>query len=238
MKTSNKLLVAALALVLGTVASYDVALRAEYLTGRYKDPLQNYTKQPNTGFDAVEVPAGLYFKVRIEAGPAGVWVNKDAAEYVRFRQNGRTLAVTLAQPEEEHFLGGREAVVIHCPQLQQLTTDSPYSAARRKAHQGQPSGEVLVRNFNQDSLRVDQRWAGTVKLESNNLRQLRAVAGASVGSAPALEVAGSNNIQGADLAINHQSRLDLKTQIPQLRYHFSDSATVTFGGTAASALTR
>ena len=36
MKTSNKLFVAAVALVLGLLATYDVALRAEYRTGHYK----------------------------------------------------------------------------------------------------------------------------------------------------------------------------------------------------------
>ncbi|GAB2848555.1 hypothetical protein [Hymenobacter ruber] len=235
MKTSNKLLVAAVALVLGSLATYDAALRAEYRTGHYKDPLHNFTQQASTGFDAVEVPAGLYFRVKVEAGPAGVWVNKEATEYVRIRQHGRTLAVTLTDPKEEHFLGGQPHVIIHCPQLQQLTTDAPYPAAQRKDHQNSPGGEVVVRNFNQDSLRVNQRWAGTVTLESNNLRQLRAVAGAA-GSASTLEVAGNNNIQAADLAINHQSRLALKTRIPQLRYQFSDSATVTFGGAAAQGL--
>ncbi|GAB3576951.1 hypothetical protein [Hymenobacter daeguensis] len=238
MKTSNKLLVAAVALVLGTVATYDVALRAEYLTGRYKDPLQHYTRQPGAGFDAVEVPAGLYFKVKIEAGPAGVWVNKEATEYVRLRQHGRTLAVTLVNPDEEHYLNGQAAVVIHCPQLQQLTTDSPYPAARRKAHQGRPGGEVLVRNFNQDSLRLNQRWAGTVKLESNNLRQLRAVTGATAGSTPTLEVDPDNNIQAADVAVNHQGTLSVKALIPQLRYHASDSATVLFAGRMAQQLRR
>ncbi len=238
MKTSNKLLVAAVALVLGTVVTYDVNLRAEYLTGHYKDPLQNYAKQANANFDAVEVPAGLYFRVKIEAGPAGVWVNKEATEYVQLSQNGRTLAMKVTNPEESHFLSGQAAVIIHCPQLQTLTTDAPFPAAQRKAHRDNPGGEVVIRNFNQDSLRVNQRWTGTVKLEGTTLRQLRAVAGTWPGSKPALEIAGNNHIQAADLAINHESRLDLRTKIAQLRYHFSDSATVTFGGTAASALAR
>ncbi|GAB3850973.1 hypothetical protein GCM10028822_17050 [Hymenobacter terrigena] len=236
MKTSNKLFVAAVALVLGSLVTYDAALHAEYRTGHYKDPLQNFAKQASTAFDVVEVPAGLYFRVKIEAGPAGVWVNKEATKYVRLRQHGRTLAVTLTDPKEEHFLGGQPHVIIHCPQLLQLTTDAPYAPAQRKDYRNSPGGEVVVRNFNQDSLRLSQRWAGTVTLESNNLRQLRAVAGTVAGSTPTLEVAGNNNIQAADLAIEHQSRLSLKTRIPQLRYRFSDSATVTFGGAAAQGL--
>jgi hypothetical protein len=236
MKTSNKLFVAAVALVLGSLATYDAALRAEYRTGHYKDPLHNYTRQAGIGFDAVEVPAGLYFRVKIEAGPAGVWVNKEATEYVRIRQHGRTMAVTLTSPEEVHFLGGQPHVIIHCPQLHQLTTDAPYLAATRKDYRNDPSSEVVVRNFNQDSLQVNQRRAGTVTLESNNLRQLRAVAGAPAGSTAILVVEGTNNIQAADLVIEHQSKLALKTRIPQLRHHFSDSATVTFDGAAAQGL--
>jgi hypothetical protein len=219
------------------VATYDVALRAEYRTGHYKDPMQHFAKQTNAGFDAVEVPAGLYFRVEIEAGQAGVWVNKDATDYVRLRQTGRTLAITLTKPEEEHFLSGRPHIIIHCPQLSQLTTDLPYPVARRKNHNG-PGGEIEVRNFNQDSLRIDQRWAGNVKLAGNTLHQLRAVAGTGVGSNAELDIAGNNRIQAADLAINHQSKLTLRTAIPQLRTQFSDSAVVTFGGAAAAALAK
>ncbi len=235
MKTSNKLLVTAGALVLGTVLSYDIALRAEYRTGRYKDPFQHYTRQANANFDAVEVPSGLFFRVKIEAGPAGVWVNKEATEYVRLQQKGHTLAVTLTKPDEEHYFGGRPAVIIHCPQLQALTTDLPYPAAGRKGHL-RSGGEVEVRNFRQDSLRVAQRWTGTVKLEGNTLGQLRAVAGTAAGSNPELEIADNNRIQAASLRLNHQSQLALHARIPQLRYQFADSATVTFGGAAAAAL--
>lgn len=236
MKTSNKLFVAAVALVLGSLATYDAALRAEYRTGHYKDPLQNYTKQPSAAFDAMEVPAGLYFRVEIEAGPAGVWVNKEATKYVRLHQHGRTLAVTLANPAEEHFLRGQAHVIIHCPRLQQLTTAVLNPAAKRKDYRNDPSSEVLVRNFNQDSLRVSQRGAGTVTLDSNNLRQLHAVAAAPGRSTAILEVKDTNHIQAAHLAIEHQSRLALNTRISQLSYHFSDSATVSFGGTAAQSL--
>ena len=56
MKTSNKLFVAAVALVLGSLATYDAALRAEYRSGHYKDPLHNYQALGLRNFDAVSVP--------------------------------------------------------------------------------------------------------------------------------------------------------------------------------------
>ncbi|MCI1188984.1 hypothetical protein MON38_16295 [Hymenobacter sp. DH14] len=238
MKTSNKLFVAAVALVLGSLATYDAALRAEYRTGRYKDPLRNYQALGLRNFDAVRVPAAGVMNVKIVAGPFAVHVDKDAAEFVHVTQHGGQLSVALDYPKEWKWLGPRDAVRISCPRLSALTADGSYTVGGKpQLDQLHGGGEVTVQGFRQDSLTVRQEKSNAVLLTGNTLNWLRATVGALPGGEPALKVEPNNHIQAADLAINNRAHLELSTAIPRLRYQFSDSATIALSGAAARSLT-
>jgi len=240
MKTSNKLFVAAVALVLGSLATYDAALRAEYRTGHYKDALYNYDALAFRNFDKVAVPAAGAMNVKIVAGPFGVHVNKEVAEYVRVTQQCEQLTVALAYPKERKWLGRQNAVVISCPRLQALSTDGVYTVAgqpqvKKQVEYGNES-HVLVKGFSQDSLTLTQDHASTVRFVGNTLGQLRATTGLSVGSGSKLLLDPTNRIQAATLAMEHQSQLELEVAIPQLRSRFSDSTTVVLKGAAAHSI--
>ena len=237
MKTSNKLFVAAVALVLGSLASYDAALRAEYRTGHYKDPLYNYDALAFRNFDKVTVPAAGVLNVKIVAGPFGVHVSQEAAEFVHVSQQGGRLTVALAYAKEWEWPGRNEAVVISCPRLAALATEGTYTVAGKpQLDQLQAGGKVLVQGFRQDSLLLRQDRSSEIELKSNALGWLRGVVGTRSGSEPQLTIAADNHIQAADLAIGHRGHLDLATAIPHLRQQFSDSATVTFSGAAVREL--
>ena len=237
MKTSNKLFVAAVALVLGSLATYNVALRAEYRTGHYKDPLHNYDALGLRNFDTVVVPAAGGLNVKIVAGPFGVHVQKEAAGFVRVVQQGRQLTVALAYPKKEKWLGRQEAVVISCPRLAALSTAGTYTVAGTpQRSQLAGGGTVLVQGFRQDSLTLRQNRSNQILLEGNTLGWLRAVAGTGPGSGSELQIGRDNRIQAADLTIGNQGRLELNTAIASLRHQFSDSATVTLSGGAARSL--
>ena len=237
MKTSNTLFVAAVALVLGSLATYDAALRAEYLTGHYKDPLRNYQVLGLRDFDAVTVPSASGLRVKIEAGPFAVRVSKDAANYVRVTQRGQELRVTVAYPEKPESLGGREAVVITCPRLAALTTEGTYTVAGKVQHDRvEGGGEIEVHGFRQDSLTLRQNQSNKIKLAGNTLGWLHASSGPRAATEPTLEIWGDNHIQAADLSIGRRGHLDLAVVIPRLRHQFSDSATVALTGAAARSL--
>ena len=237
MKTSNKLFVAAVALVLGSLASYDAALRAEYRTGHYKDPLRSYQALGLCSFDAVSVPSASGLRVKIVAGPFAVHVNKEAAEYVRVTQHGRQLLVTLAYPQEPEDLGHGEAIIITCPRLAALTTEGTYTVAGRfQLARREAGGQVEVQGFRQDSLTLRQDQSTQIRLAGNTLGWLRAAAGARSGSEPSLTIGSDNHIGVADLTIDHRGHLDLATAIPRLRYQFSDSATIALSGAAVRSL--
>ncbi len=237
MKTSNKLMVAAVALVLGSLATYDAALRAEYRTGHYQDPLYNYQALGLRNFDKVTVPAAGVLNVKIVAGPFGVHINKEAAKYVRVSQQGERLAVALAYAEEWKWLGRTEAVVISCPRLAELATEGTYTVAGKPQFDKlQAGGHVLVQGFRQDSLRLQQDRSSEIELKGNTLGWLWARAGTRAGSESRLTIASDNGIQAADLTIAHRGHLDLATAIPRLRYQFSDSAAVVLTGAAVRSL--
>ena len=237
MKTSNKLFVAAVALVLGSLATYDAALRAEYRTGNYRNPLHHYQALGLRNFDAVTVPSASGLRVKVEAGPFAVRVSKAAADYVHVTQRGQELVVTLTYPEKSKSLGYATAVVITCPRLAAFTTEGTYTVAGKVPLAGiDAGGEVEIKGFQQDSLTLRQNLSNQVKLTGNTLGWLRATAGTRPGSQPGLNIEADNRIQAADLTINHRGRLDLAATIPRLRYQFSDSAIIALSGATARSL--
>ena len=237
MKTSNILFVAAVALVLGSLATYDAALRAEYRTGHYQNPLHNYQALGLRNFNKVTLPTASSMRVKVVAGPFAVHVNKDAADFVHVTQRGQELFVTLAYPKKWETLGHGETLVISCPHLTTLATEGTYTVAGKpQLARINAGGEVEIQGFKQDSLTLRQDQSSKIQLAGNTLGWLRASAGTRSGSEPTLTIGANNRIGGANLAIGHRGHLDLATAILRLRYQFSDSATIALSGAAVRSL--
>jgi hypothetical protein len=234
MKTSVKFLLAALLVLLASLTAYNLALRAEYQSGAYKNPLSHYTVLGFKDFTEVAVPAASRLSVKIMAGPCKVWVNPAAEKFVRISQRGGRLVVALAVPDQAQGLGWGETVVISCPRLAALTTDGTYEVAGQPQRSpGFVGRTVLVQGFTQDSLALRQDRGSRVELTNNRLGLLRAVAGTTPGSHSILQVNSGNHIAAASLTLAHQSELVLdNVQIAQLHHSFGDSVKVTLHGTA------
>lgn len=238
MKTSNKWLLAALLLLLGSLTAYNRDLRAEYARGAYKNPLLSTTALNFKDFTEVDVPAASLLGVRVVAGPYGVRVNKAAEKYVRVTQQGTRLIVALAFPEDVKHMERTEAVTISLPRLRQLTAGGAYSAAGKllTERRGQ-GGHVQIDGFRQDSLRVQPDLGARLNLTGNQLGYLRADAGRTPGSHPVLCLDGRNRIGVADLHVQSQGELQLETGgIGQLRTAFGDSARATLSGAGLRSL--
>ncbi len=237
MKNSLKFLTATGLLLLGSLTAYNAALRADYRRGTFKDPLRNYTALPLRGFSTLAVPAAGAMRVRVEAGPYGVYVGKKAAQYVRVSQRGGRLTVALSYPEKEDFLGWGAAVVIHCPRLDALTAGTAYTLAGRPETQRQGESpnpnELLVQGFVQDSLRLTQDHTAHVVLAGNRLGQLRAVVGGTPGSTAQLTINADNQLAATDLRLEaHATLVANNLALPRLRWHLGDSARVELSGAA------
>lgn len=242
MKTSNKLLLTALLLVIGFLATYNLALLAEYRTGRYKDPYQQYTALNLQNFNAVTVNAASKISVKIMAGPYQVRVFNDLAEVIKIKQTNSTVFVDLDLPEEARLYGPTYQVVISCPTLHTLRTDAVYTANGKKIiNKNIPepylNRHTLVQGFRQANFQLQQDHAGAVNLADNRFDKLTATVGASIGSTNTLTITKGNLLQNAHLDLRHQSKLVLNdVLIPNLNYQLSDSTRVTCSGAALGML--
>lgn len=240
MKNSNKALAAALLLLLGALSAFNTALHAEYARGAYKNPLLNTKALPFTNFTEVEVQAAGSMKVQVVAGPYGVRVGNQAAEFVRISQQGPRLIVALVYPKERKYLGNGDVVTISCPRLRRLTTGTTYLLANKSVSDGGGrGGGVRVQGFRQDSLELRPDRASFVELANNQLRYLRADTGPSAGSQPILHIGRDNRIDAADLTLRHRTVLQLESRIAAPHYVLvGDGVTVTLSGPAAAGLGR
>ena len=240
MKTSTTFLLAALLVLLASLTAFNMALRTEYRSGAYKDPLHDYATLTFKGFSEVAAPAAGVVGIKIIAGSYRVRISPLAAKYVQVRQQGSRLVSTAAFPDQRIPLGAA-AVVIRCPQLIHLSTNAEYDIDSKQHHDKQElfyaASPVVVQGFTQDSLSLQQDNASRVELNDNKLGFLRAVAGPTPGSHASLQIGQDNHIAAASLTINHQSELLLyDVLIPQLRYYFADSAKATLTGAALADL--
>jgi hypothetical protein len=240
MKTSNKLLLVALLVLLTSLTAYNMALRNEYRKGDYKDPLHGYAKLDFKDFTEIDLSAAGSANVKVVAGPFGVRLSPRAAEFVKVGQQGTRLVVRVDFKNSEQYLGWGQTLVISCPRLAQLTTGNAYwLAGQLKGQNKTRPSNAQVEGFRQDSLRVRLDQASNVTLAGNKLSYLAAVAGATPGSTAGLTLAATNNIGAANLDIQHQSELTINNiAIAQPAYHFADSAKATLTGAALRSLAR
>ncbi len=230
----------ALLLVIGFLATYNLALLAEYRRGTYKDPYARFTALNIRDFNTIEVNAASKMGVKIMQGPYQVRVYKDLAQVIKIKQAGKTLTIDLNLPEEDQLYGTAYHVVISCPNLQALRTKAVYQVAGQtrtdyKIPEPHFNFNTLVEGFTQDSLDLQQDNSGKVYLTNNKLQQLTARLGVSAGSTNTLTLAKNNLLPRVNIDMRHKSELEVTDiQIPDFNYQFSDSSKVTFSGAALS----
>ncbi|RYU78453.1 hypothetical protein [Hymenobacter persicinus] len=222
MKTSNKLLLTALAVVLASLLTYNIALRAEYQRGTYKDRFRDYQTLALTDFDQVQV-VSENVSVKLTPGPFAVRVSNNAAAKVNITRVGRRLVITEAPALRGTWAPGNQ-ILISCPDLRLLRT---------------AANSATVAGFTLDSLQVEQSRSSAVEMTNNQLGVFQATAGQGAGSNPQLSIDHSNRIQRASLAIKNRGELVLENVfIPQFSCQFSDSATARISGKSLGMMTR
>ena len=236
MKNSTKYLLAAIVVLLTSLTAYNMALRAEYRKGDYKDPLHGYARLDFKNFTEVDLSAAGSAHVKIVAGPFGVRLSPQAAKFVKVSQQGTRLVVQVDFAKPDQHLGWGQTLIISCPRLSQLTAGDAYRVAGQLQTQNK-TAQSQVEGFRQDSMRVRLDQASNTTLSNNQLGYLGAVAGATPGSTASLNLNSTNRITAADLTLSHQSELVLNNVfIPQLRHQLSDSVRVTLTGVALGSL--
>ncbi|WP_018479012.1 hypothetical protein [Pontibacter roseus] len=247
MKTSNKLLLAALVVLLCSLAAYNMALKSEYDTGAYKDPLGNHSLLSFQDFDEIVVYPADMLKVRIEKGDRHeVYLKNGMEDRVQVSQAGKRLHIRLALTEQTKVISGNQGehhLVIRTPHVKLVRADAIHTMNGKEETWQKDKMRymdyygVTLAGLELDSLSLELDNGSLVKLENNALKSLQVTSGSSYGSEPTLQISPNNKLQQASLDIRNGSILVLENvAIPQLSYTFSDSAQLRISGASIAAL--
>jgi hypothetical protein len=240
MKTSNRLIVAAIVLLVGALFAYDQMLKNEYLSGRYKDLYKDFKSLSFKDFDAVDLPSSTASNVKFIQGPYSVKIAPGALNYTTVKQTGNRLQIQSSFKGSYNYNGFDYILVISCPKLTEINASAVYkkyrgtqvyvdTAVRDDWHMRQ----VLIEGFNEDSISVKQNYGSTVVLSNNHIRALNAVVGISDSSGSKFIINKNNQINNAKInVLNRSSFILYGKAVQNLNYQLADSAKIMFDGAA------
>ena len=238
MKTSIKLLVAALLVVVIALAVYNTMIHREYKTGVFRIPHRNFTDLNFKNFDTINVNSSTAVNVQFEQGPFRVRLAPGADEYARISQENHTLNIHAVFKYGYQNNPNTYLLIISCPKIARLSANGWYGTSGKIYIDTIVKDEwnmrkVWIEGFKQDSLHIDQDYASTVVLSNNTIGSVKAEVGRSTGSGSKIIVLKNNRFQHMDLDIRNKSRLLLDgAAISDLNYKLADSAKLVFSGSA------
>ncbi len=242
MRTSNKFVCLALLLTLLSLVAYDLLLKAEFRSGRYKDPYQNYTNLEFKDFDVLDLNSATVANVKLIQGPFNVRIDKYALDYVKVKQEDKHLQIDAVFDDHYHGNQNPYILVISCPKLVELNARASYRAnggwvTDSIYREDWNMRRILVDGFTQDSLHISQDYGSSIVLANDQIRSLSAIVGENAGSGSNLAIQSGNRFQEAALDIEHNSRLELdNSMIDVLKYRLGDSARLIISGKAQNLL--
>jgi hypothetical protein len=239
MKTSNKLLIITALIAIGYLVTYDFALRAEYLAGNYKNRFYNMQPVAVNNFNVIEHNIGNLINLRVERGPVfGVWIDKHLENKLTFSSRNKILHIDYKNKDEFSSYGKNEIIII-CPSIDSLTTNSSTFMKTVKTQTGTISTGIdfhnkeattIIIGFKQASINILANDGTDIKLENNTFSQLNARVEKHNA---ALTINNSNQIGLANLQVLGAGELKLLNPvIIKENYKLSDSAHVTLSGSA------
>jgi len=242
MKTSNKLVIAGIVLVLISLVGYDYLLKGAYVSGKYKDPYNTFVGLKYENFDTVDVISSTAVNVKFVQGPFSVRIDSNFAAYARIKQTGKRLEIN-AEFESSYLSDPTEyTLLISCPHLSVINVDATYKSNGKQVtdtivRDDWRMRQVLIDGFRQDSVIINQDYGSTVVIVNSHLQSVNTATGRSGKSGSKLIILEHNQIQKANLDILNNSTLILEhAQIGDLNYHLADSAKLILTGKAQNLL--
>jgi len=135
-------------------------------------------------------------------------------------------------------LWGTNHVVISCPELLNLNTNTIYTAKDKTiTDKTENRHQITLEGLEQEKLQINMDNASRIQMAHNKIKNLVAVGGISSGSNSVLNLAPNNQLQAANLDIPNKSLLIMNDLvISALTYTFSDSAQLDLKGNALQIL--
>lgn len=242
MKTSFKLLLVAVLVVVAALFVYDMMLRTEFRTGAYKTPYRNYTDLKFKDFDTINVKSVSAANVKFEQGPFRVRISPGVDEFTRVSQDKKTLNIEAVFKYGYQNNPNDYLLVISCPKIAQLKANAWYGTNGKSyidtiVRDPWNMRKVLVEGFKQDSLIISQDYGSRVILSNNSFGVLKAAIGLSPLSGSQLTILNNNRLDNVNFNIGNKSTLIINS-VPKnkFNYRLADSARMILTGSAQNIL--
>lgn len=236
MKTSNKILLSALVLFIGSLLFYNSRLKASYQKGDYHDPYKYYVQLSYKNFRAIRLNSATAVNVMLVKGPFKVLAAPEVMEFLKIRQQDGALVIDA--DFKYNYQGGRSDYLLYvsCPELSSFQSDTRYTAGENLVTDTLASEDfrwrpTLIRGFSGDSLSIVLDHASNIVLENNHFNKLNAQVGITNGSASDLTIGPGNQFTTNDFNILNSSRLWIKGKNDHaINYRLADSARLILDG--------
>lgn len=231
MRTSNKILIVAFAILAFSLVFYDMQLCALYRTGEYKKPFWNFVKLDYAGFNSVELNSATAVNILLAKGPFKVMVDPTATDFIKIRLDGKKLVISAEFENHFRSLASDYAVFISCPDLSLFSANAYYTVGSNKITDTTALNlswrPTVISGFTNDSLTIIQSNASNVLIKTCRINTLRAIVGISNNSGSDLTIGTDNFFKQTDFDIRNKGTLVLKNPVGVTpNYHLADSAQV------------
>lgn len=236
MKTSNKLILAVVLIIIGYLVAFDFVLKAEYIKGDYKSRFYQMKSLSFKNFDTIEHNAANNINLRIEQGPEfGVWVDERLNDKIVISQHNKTLSIYYNSKDNYRRYDIDHDIIIICPYINSIITNSHFYSDTIKTATGMktatmttdPTASTMVTGF-KNIMHIQANWYTKIEMNHNNLQALDARVN---GSYAELRIHKTNIIKAASIQTSGYSLLSLFNPVIETpHYNISDSTTVTLRG--------
>ena len=230
MKTSIKILIGGVCLVLVALVYYDLMMRETFMAGNYKTPFGAFTELNFENFDEIDLSAGTAANIIVQQGPFSVKMDPTATGFVKIGQVSHTLHIDATFPSNFYIPRSTYTLIITCPHLLKFSCDSKYTTVGKPVTDTLASEDfkwrpTFIRGFKADSMSITGQHASSIILKDNNIKSLKVTMGIGDKSRSDLVISDDNQFGQADIDILNKSQLRLEcTHIQNLNYKLADSA--------------
>ena len=231
MKTSNKLFLTATLIVIISLITFDLALRAEYKKGTYKSRLYGFEKTTAfNGFNAIDNRAANLISIQVEKGTEpGIWVKSAWKDRFNISRKGNTLVIEVANKQSTRVSSYDNSITVICPSLEKLTT-APYlgKSGMNLLHS---KGNTTVAGFTLNQLSLNISKGVNLFLRGNKIADLQALVGDDKSDNAKLTISSNNQIANATINVPGKNHLEIENSVIGKRnFTIADSASVAFSG--------
>ncbi len=234
MKTSNKLLIAAILIIIVSMITYDLALRVEYKKGTYKSRFYGFEKLGFKNFSKIDNRVANQVSIQINQSPEfEVFIKKELKDQIKIIQHEDLLIIDVLDRKTFRY-GGDNGVVIMCPSVERLVT-TPFfkNKNEEKAAEGYfISGSNTLVGFNQKNVDLCINKATHVFLIDSKIESLKAIVGNSTTKNAMLSLVGNTFIKSASITVAGTNSLEIQNKATIIKkvFNISDSAHVNLTG--------